>query len=153
MGGYGYDIMGGTNNKIGFYSNGLFLYGNLISFETKFCQVLSGNTWTFLSGSTVNLNGTLNLTGTSYFTSPDQIYVNGTTTLPDYIKQNGSSLISFPKSDWSDITNKPSTFPPSSHNHDDRYYTADYIYKNYCETNGTTITNIKNRLSALEAKI
>ena len=86
MGGYGYDIMGGANNKIGFYSNGLFLYGNLISFETKFCQVLSGNTWTFLSGSTVNLNGTFNLTGTSYFTSPEQIYVNGTTTLPEYIK-------------------------------------------------------------------
>ena len=26
-------------------------------------------------------------------------------------------------SDWSDITNKPESFPPSSHNHDDRYYT------------------------------
>lgn len=25
--------------------------------------------------------------------------------------------------DWDDITNKPSTFPPSSHTHDDRYYT------------------------------
>ena len=25
--------------------------------------------------------------------------------------------------DWDDITNKPSTFPPESHTHDDRYYT------------------------------
>lgn len=24
---------------------------------------------------------------------------------------------------WDNITGKPSTFPPSSHNHDDRYYT------------------------------
>jgi hypothetical protein len=26
-------------------------------------------------------------------------------------------------SDWDDITNKPATFAPSAHNHDDRYYT------------------------------
>ena len=25
--------------------------------------------------------------------------------------------------DWADIVNKPTTFPPSTHNHDDRYYT------------------------------
>lgn len=25
--------------------------------------------------------------------------------------------------EWSDVTGKPSTFPPSSHDHDDRYYT------------------------------
>lgn len=29
--------------------------------------------------------------------------------------------------DWSDITNKPSSFTPSTHNHDDRYYTESEI--------------------------
>jgi len=29
--------------------------------------------------------------------------------------------------DWSDIQNKPSDYPPSSHNHDDRYYTESEI--------------------------
>ena len=29
--------------------------------------------------------------------------------------------------DWSDVQNKPSTFPPSDHNHDDRYYTESEI--------------------------
>lgn len=29
--------------------------------------------------------------------------------------------------DWSDITNKPSSFTPSSHTHDDRYYTESEI--------------------------
>lgn len=29
--------------------------------------------------------------------------------------------------DWSDIENKPSDYPPSSHNHDDRYYTESEI--------------------------
>lgn len=30
-------------------------------------------------------------------------------------------------SDWDDITNKPDTFPPSPHNHDDRYYTESEV--------------------------
>ena len=37
--------------------------------------------------------------------------------------------------DWSTITNKPGSFTPSSHNHDDRYYTEaeiDTKFKNYC---------------------
>lgn len=29
--------------------------------------------------------------------------------------------------DWSNITNKPATFPPSAHNHDDRYYTESEV--------------------------
>lgn len=29
--------------------------------------------------------------------------------------------------DWADIVGKPSTFPPSTHNHDDRYYTESEI--------------------------
>lgn len=29
--------------------------------------------------------------------------------------------------DWSGVQNKPSTYPPSSHNHDDRYYTEDEL--------------------------
>ena len=33
------------------------------------------------------------------------------------------------------------------------YATKTWVTNNFCETDGTTITNIKNRLSALEAKI
>ncbi len=29
--------------------------------------------------------------------------------------------------DWDGVQNKPSTYPPSSHNHDDRYYTEDEL--------------------------
>lgn len=29
--------------------------------------------------------------------------------------------------DWADIVNKPTTFPPATHNHDDRYYTESEI--------------------------
>lgn len=36
---------------------------------------------------------------------------------------------------WLEVTSKPTTFPPSSHNHDERYYTEEEIdtkFKNYC---------------------
>jgi len=39
---------------------------------------------------------------------------------------------------WSGITDKPSTFPPSAHNHDDRYYTETESDARYVRTvNGT----------------
>ena len=60
-----------------------------------------------------------------------------------YTEQSGSSY-SWHKMDadildeltisWTDVQNKPSTFPPSSHTHDDRYYT---------ETETNTLLNAK----------
>lgn len=41
--------------------------------------------------------------------------------------------------DWSDITNKPSSFTPSSHTHDDRYYT---------ETETNSLLNAKSDKTA-----
>lgn len=38
------------------------------------------------------------------------------------ISGGGESVVS-----WSEITNKPTTFPPTTHNHDDRYYTESEV--------------------------
>ena len=51
--------------------------------------------------------------------------------------------------DWSDIQNKPSDYPPSTHNHDDRYYTeseVDTALNNKQDTlvSGTSIKTINN---------
>lgn len=51
--------------------------------------------------------------------------------------------------DWSDIENKPSDYPPSSHNHDDRYYTEAEVdtalnSKQNTLVSGTNIKTINN---------
>ena len=51
--------------------------------------------------------------------------------------------------EWSDIQNKPSDYPPSTHNHDDRYYTeseVDTALNNKQDTlvSGTSIQTINN---------
>jgi len=46
--------------------------------------------------------------------------INGTTETEIYDGEPGSTH-------WADIEDKPSTFPPSTHNHDDRYYTETEI--------------------------
>ena len=51
--------------------------------------------------------------------------------------------------DWSDIENKPSDYPPSTHNHDDRYYTESEIDtalngKQATLISGTNIKTINN---------
>ena len=51
--------------------------------------------------------------------------------------------------DWSDIENKPSDYPPSSHNHDDRYYTESEVDtalngKQATLISGTNIKTINN---------
>ena len=55
--------------------------------------------------------------------------------------------------DWSDIENKPSDYPPSSHNHDDRYYTESEVDTALNSKQNTLIsgTNIKtiNNISLL----
>lgn len=43
---------------------------------------------------------------------------------PETHQHGDADLLSI---DWSKILNKPSTYPPSSHNHDDRYYTGSEV--------------------------
>ena len=52
--------------------------------------------------------------------------------------------------DWSDIENKPSDYPPSTHNHDDRYYTETEIdtalnTKQATLVSGTNIKTVNNQ--------
>ena len=41
--------------------------------------------------------------------------------------------------DWSNITNKPATFTPSAHNHDDRYYTENEVDTKLAAKAGTAV--------------
>ena len=54
------------------------------------------------------------------------------------------------KADWeSDVSNKPASFPPSSHNHDDRYYTETEINDFLLEVDDH-LTDIDRQLDELE---
>ena len=41
--------------------------------------------------------------------------------------------------DWANVYNKPATFPPSAHNHDDRYYTESEVDTKLAEKAGTAV--------------
>ena len=41
--------------------------------------------------------------------------------------------------DWANVYNKPATFPPSAHNHDDKYYTKNEVDTNLAEKAGTAV--------------
>jgi len=75
-------------------------------------------------GETGNGIASIEKTGTSGLVDTYTItFTDGSTTT--FNVTNGSN-------DWDDITNKPETFPPSSHTHDDRYYTETEVEaKNY----------------------
>lgn len=53
--------------------------------------------------------------------SPSEI--NVTLTLDRTVNEGGGGGVS----SWNDLEDKPATFPPSTHNHDDLYYTDDEV--------------------------
>ena len=76
MGGAGYDIYGGSKNtKIGFYDNGLFLYGGVVSIETSKFQVGTNgaSTSTLMYGYVEIPEDTKIRIGSSVVTLPDYI--------------------------------------------------------------------------------
>lgn len=55
------------------------------------------------------------------------IYIDTTTNFSYYWDNNTKTYKALDVQTWANLTGKPSTFPPSSHTHDDRYYTETEI--------------------------
>lgn len=114
-----------NNNKMIYiegtaYSNGKFtISSNILT------QTLTNGRFYIPIGETYNTTGNFRFRG-----SPVIVFY-----------YNGSNLI--PASLWEGIPNKPSSFPPSSHNHDDRYFTETEINTKL----GGYVTTGDNRLN------
>lgn len=108
------------------------LYDELIKKATKtqIGRIKVGNNLT------VDEDGTLH--GNPSYTHPSgngnkHIPVNGAS--GNFLKWLSSGAAQWANITWNDITGKPSSFPPSTHTHDDRYYTESEInekFKNFC---------------------
>ena len=55
------------------------------------------------------------------------IYIDTTNNLTYYWDDTSKTYKALDVQTWDNLSGKPSTFPPSTHNHDDRYYTETEI--------------------------
>jgi hypothetical protein len=109
--------------------------------ETEVNSLLAGKQASGTYNTIIGTDSDLNTAGSTII---DNIYVTdgvitsmGTRTLtPSDI---GAALSSHSHS-WNSITSKPSTFAPSAHNHDDRYYTETESDSRFLNVAGDTMT-------------
>ena len=83
----------------------------------------------------------------------DAYILNKPTSMPASDVQEWAKASSKPSYSWSEINNKPATFAPSAHNHDDRYYTEseiNSIVSNSELSSSEAVASIDGRLKSLE---
>ena len=91
----------GSGNSIGndgcslkFYANGLWVTGNLFTIDTSYCQIGQGAACavTLLSGSSLTVSGDFTLAGNANFAAPENILVDGTQTLAEYVRDSAGII-------------------------------------------------------------
>ncbi len=91
----------GSGNSIGndgcslkFYANGLWATGNLFTIDTSYCQIGQGAACavTLLSGSSLTVSGDFTLAGNANFAAPENILVDGTQTLAEYVRDSAGII-------------------------------------------------------------
>lgn len=129
-------------NKVNYisFTGGTWIYGTMCSLFAATNQIGKDTSSTTEIRGTLSVMSTSNFTGNSTFqgtaTFPNaSSVIVGTQTLPEYIKANSNSLISFPKTDWSDITNKPTILTTADVKSIIESY--GYVTKSYVHNYGT----------------